>query len=193
MPAYQYGSPPAPQRPQCWGDERYHNPSTRECRGCYYQTSCKDQILRSRGYQPAPAVSPPSVAPYGYVPTPPGYPAPPAPSQVVPVNVAPPQAQAVVRQPPPQQGIYPAPERYGYGWLTDPMYYQMAASPPPMIPQLEGETFFERLLKNMVIDGMRSLTFQLHLAARQWVWPVAPREAPAREQVVDTSQGGQHQ
>jgi hypothetical protein len=186
LPAYQYGSPPDQQRPSCWGNERFHNPNTRECRSCYFQTSCRDQILRSRGYQPAaPAVAPP--APYGYMPSP-GYPvAPPAQPQVVPVNLAPP-----ARAPAPQQGIYPPPERYGYGWLTDPMYYQMAASPPPMVPQLDGESFIERLLKNMVIDGLRSLTFQLHLATRQWVWPTPMQPTPAREQVVDTSQVGPH-
>jgi hypothetical protein len=53
------------------------------------------------------------------------------------------------------------------------MYYQMAASPPPMIPQLEQESFVERLGKNMAIDALRSLTWQLHLAARQWIWPSA--------------------
>ena len=173
---YNYGDP---QRPPCWADERYHNPKTNECRSCTFQTSCRDQILRTRGYQPAaPAVAPP-VAPYynnGLVP---GYPI--APPTTVPVNTAP-QGQ-LVRQPPPQQGAYPPPARYAYGWLNDPMYYQMAASPPPMIPALEDEGFFERLGKNILIDGLRSLTWQLHLATRQWVWAPEPRQVDSPPQL----------
>jgi hypothetical protein len=176
--AYEYGSPSDEQRPRCWSDERYHNPKTNECRSCRFQTSCRDQILRTRGYQPAaPAVATP-VAPYYNQSFIPGYQVPPPGSQV-PVHVAPqnqqPIQQQVVRQPQPSNGVYPAPARYAYGWLNDPMYYQMAASPPPMIPQLDEESFFERLGKNILIDGLRSLTWQLHLATRQWVWEPGQR------------------
>jgi hypothetical protein len=171
---YQYGVQPQTQqaRPSCWGDERYLNPNTRECRSCYAQTSCRDQILRARSYQPQAAPPPPTVAPYYSQIAP----------QQVPVHIAPPTypQQTLARQPPQQAAasIYPSPDKYGYGWLTDPMYYQMAASPPPMIPQLDDESFFERLGKNILIDGLRSLTWQLHMATRQWVWAPEQRMEP---------------
>jgi hypothetical protein len=130
-------------------------------------SSCRDTIVRARNYQ---AVAPPQ--PVGYQ-QPAGYQVPPpavqAPLQVQPYQQPPQQVQ--VRQQPQQTGIFPAPPQYGYGWLTDPMYYAMAASPPPMIPQLGEESFIERLGKNIAIDAMRSLTWQLHLATRQWIWP----------------------
>ena len=161
--SYQFGG--QPDRPRCFGDERYHNPNTRECRACTVQMSCRDQIVRARNYQAV--APPPPVSPYqqtGYAPQVPMTG--PAPLQVI---QQPQSYSPQVRQQP--AGVFPAPPQYGYGWLTDPMYYSMAASPPPMIPQLEAETFVERLGKNMMIDALRSLTWQLHLAARQWVWP----------------------
>jgi hypothetical protein len=95
-----------------------------------------------------------------------------------------PPQQVQVRQQPQPAGIFPAPPQYGYGWLTDPMYYAMAASPPPMIPQLGEETFVERLGKNMMIDALRSLTWQLHLATRQWIWPESAPQMGAPQQDV---------
>jgi len=174
--SYQFGG--QPDRPRCFGDERYHNPNTRECRGCTVQSSCRDNIVRARNYQ---AVAPPPPAGYQQV----AYQIPPpsvaghAPLQVQSYQQPPPQQ--IQRQQPQPTGIFPAPPQYGYGWLTDPMYYAMAASPPPMIPQLGEESFVERLGKNMAIDALRSLTWQLHLATRQWIWPTASPDLEPQE------------
>lgn len=166
--SYRYGSPQdAQQKPACWGNMQYHNPNTRECSSCYFQTTCRDQIVRTRNAQPPVTAVAPPVAPYYQHP---GQ-APVQVSQQAPIQQR--QPQPVVPQ---QQSIFPAPPQYGYGWLTDPMYYTMAASPAPMVPQLGGESFWERLFKNIVISGVQSATWQLHLGSRQWVW--APEQEP---------------
>jgi hypothetical protein len=150
--------------------EQYYNPQTRECRNCSFQNSCRDNIIRSRqatpGYYTQFATN--------------GYAGPvPAPA---PINVAQAplpvvaQQQQVVRQPPPQQPMsaFPPPAPYSYGWLHDPLYYALYSAPPPMVPQLEGEGFLERMGKNMVRSMVTGVTGEAFLAARQWVW--APKK-----------------
>lgn len=183
--AYQYGAPSDTQlRPRCWGDDRFHNMSTRECRNCTYNMSCRDEIYRLHGYrQTAPNVAPPPYNSPGYYP---GYQVQPPTSTQVPVHIGAPQpAQA---RPPPQSLVqaYPPPQRYQFGWLTDPLYYSMVASPPPMRPQLPGENFIERVFKNMLLSAGEAFFMHGFLAMRQLVLP--PEELPARGQEVDVPQ-----
>lgn len=177
---YPYGSPEAVglQRPQCWGNERVYNPGTRECRSCTFQTTCGDNVARLRNQQAALGYSPVPV-PTQQAYQQPVYPAPAAYRQPVQQqNIQPAQQpqQPVVRQQVPQamQGPYPAPQSYEYGWMTDPLYYTAHASPPPMIPTLEGETSLKRIGKNIGISFVRSLFFEGYMASRQMVW--APRK-----------------
>lgn len=199
--SYSYAAPDAAgvQRPRCWADDRFYNSASRECRGCSFVTSCGDTINRARavrpGYAPQPAPAPyyssfPTSGYAGPVPAPvpvgvaPQYPPNPVPVQYSTV----PQQQQLQRQPAPQQGIFPAPQQYQYGWLHDPLYFAMHASPPPMIPQLEGENFVERMGKNMARDMIASVFANAFWAARQWVWepkqeeelalPAVPMEPP---------------
>jgi hypothetical protein len=60
----------------------------------------------------------------------------------------------------------------------------MFAVPPPMIPQLPGESFLERLGKNMVRDAGVAMAANLYWALRQMV--LAPPDP--RQHVVDVSQ-----
>lgn len=168
---YTYGAPSDTQlRPRCWGEERFHNMDTRQCRTCTFNMSCRDEIYRLRGWQSAP---------------PPGYQVQPPSSSQVPVHIGPPAAAAPTRNAQPPTSIYPPTERYQYGWLTDPLYYTMCASPPPMRPQLQGENFWERIVKNMVLSAGESMFMHAFLAMRQLV---LPPEEPARTQTVDVGQ-----
>lgn len=163
--------------------------SSRECRGCASQNSCGDTVQRARNaraFQARPAAPVPvfqqAQQPTYYGPT---YRSPAVAQsfqpQVVPLPVAPPPVQQYVPQQQPQQQIiqhpqtqqpvrvYDPPPAYHYGWLNDPLYYSGVATPPPMRPQLPGETFFERVVKNMGLSMMESMFFQGFLAVRQMV------------------------
>lgn len=177
-------------RPRCWGMPEAFDLSSRECRGCAAQNSCGDTVQRSRNARafqarqaPVPQQQPtyfgptyrsPAVA-QSYQP------------QVVPLPVVqpppvqqyvPPQPQQqIIQHPQTQQQVrvYDPPPAYHYGWLNDPLYYAGVATPPPMRPQLAGETFFERVVKNMGLSMMESMFFQGFLAVRQMVLaPGAP-------------------
>jgi hypothetical protein len=182
--AYQYGQTAGPEvqsQPRCWSDERWFNPQTRDCRGCSSQSSCRDEIVRIKNRQAAasPNVAPPPVV-YAY-----GHPAPqvtppPAYSQQ-PVRQT--QIQVQHQQQAQATPIYPVPQRYQYGWLTDPLYYQMAQSPRPLRPQLPGESFFTAAAKNMALSAAETFFMHCFLTVRQMAW--AP---PEPETMIDTSQ-----
>ena len=176
MAAYQYGVPTAgvAQRPACWGNIAAHDPTSPACRGCGYQNSCRDDIVRlnnqrsqQQQFQQPQYYSTPAYQP---------------PVQQVPVYQQPPvyQPQSVSMSRPapaamakPQQAaqIYPVPQNYGYGWIQDPMYYSMVAAPPPVRVQLQGENFVERVVKNAGLAMVESLFGQCFLAVRQLVLP----------------------
>lgn len=181
-------------RPRCWGMPEAYDLSSRECRGCSSQNSCGDTVQRSRNArafqarQAPPGPAYPQAAPqqayYG-----PTYRAPavaqsfqpqavPLPVQQPPVQQYVPQPQQqIIQHPQTQQPVrvYDPPPAYHYGWLNDPLYYSGVATPPPMRPQLAGETFFERVVKNMGLSMMESMFLQGFLAVRQMVLaPGAP-------------------
>lgn len=184
--SYQYGSPAGVEvgRPRCWGNPAEYNPDLRECRGCTFQASCRDNVVRLRNYgapayAPAPVPSPyQPIVPPGYVPAYPTAPPPARPTAAaVPVQTvqaanAPPAAPLVARP----DALYPAPQQYGYGWLHDPMYQAMSACPPPIRPQLPGENFWERVMKNMFLAAGESFFMHGFLAMRQLVLPPDPRQ-----------------
>lgn len=173
--AYEYNGIQS-QRPNCWSDARYFNPNTRECRGCSFVTSCRDEITRIQNRQ---------VSPYGGYQTP--APNMPVQQQAMPTSqFGVPARQVPAVQSPVNQPVisaYPAPQRYQYGWLTDPLYYTMQASPPPMRPQLDGESFMERMFKNMALDASASAVANVYWAIRQAV--LAPEPVP--NQMVEVS------
>lgn len=175
-------------KPACWG--KSYEDGNRECRNCGVQGSCKDEVIRNNVnrpafsfYQPyqqqtfqAPAPQPPT---YYQVPAPqPTYQQvqfrPTYQPQQVPVQ----SVQTQFRPPVPQQQMAPP---YQYGWVQDPLQYQLFSSPPPFRPQLDGETFFERVVKNTGLAMLESILGSMLLAVRQMVLE------PPNHQVVDAS------
>ena len=173
---FQYGAPP--QRisayPPCHA--KSYDDMSGECRRCGFQNSCKDEIIRQNVIRP--------LAPY------PAYGGPtPTTSYAVPQPVRPvlySQPQGVQRPPavpvaqdttrlaqmmmPMTQGQQPP-----YGWLQDPLYYSMAATPPPVRPQMQGEAFWERIMKNAGLAMVEALFGQCFLAVRQLILPPIPK------------------
>ena len=172
---FQYGAPtPSTARPKCWSAS--FDEGTRECRGCGFQVSCKEETLRVRANRQVTPVQQqysPQYQPYA-VPQPVTYPAP----QVVPqfrglplAQIPPQQVPQQVRPQTVQQIHPPPPQQYGYGWIQDPMYYTLTSAPPPMRPQIETETFLNRVLKNAALAILEAFFGQCLLAIRQMVLP----------------------
>lgn len=179
---YQYGTPSQAlaERPRCWS--KAFDEGARECRGCSFQTSCKEEIIRLNSLKPVAAPAPqqyfqqfqPQFQPYA-VPQPVQViqPAQPAQAPAVPqfrglqVAPVPPQQQRPVHQVPHQP--------YGYGWIQDPLYYTLSSAPPPMRHQMGEETFFDRTVKNVGLAMLESFFGQCLLAVRQMVLPPVPR------------------
>lgn len=64
----------------------------------------------------------------------------------------------------------PTPTVGWYGAVPDPMMHLLGASAPPFRPQVQGETFMTRLLKNMMLAAGEALLDQAKLGLRQVVW-----------------------
>jgi hypothetical protein len=173
---FQYGAP-VPQsiveRPRCWG--RSYDDATRECRGCGFQVSCKDEIIKMNVNRPVvPAYFQPS-QPYT------------TPQPVQPVTYQQqaqraPTLQQTIQQPQQVQRFYPLLEHYG--WMQDPLYYHLSATPPPVRQQMQGESFVERVMKNAGLSMLEALFGQCFLAVRQMVFP--PSRMPQQPPVIDT-------
>lgn len=193
---YSYGAPATSlvERPRCWA--KSYDDGARECRGCGFQSSCKDEIVRANAARVAAQAVPQYVPPFqGFQPY-----AVPQPVQVltpiqqaqqavpqfrglspVPPQVAP--APVAARQ---QATVYPPPaQQYGYGWIQDPLYYALTSAPPPMRPQMGDESFFDRVVKNTGLAMLESFFGQCLLAVRQMVLPpgvktvdVTPQQPP---------------
>lgn len=191
---FQYGAPSQPlaERPRCWS--KSFDDSSRECRNCSFQTSCKEEIIRMNAARqaapqaPTPYYQPQPFQPYA-VPQPVSvvYPSP-QPQQVgVPQfkGLSPvPAPQPVQVAPPintrPVTSVYPLPpQQYGYGWIQDPLYYTLASAPPPMRPQMGDESFFDRTVKNVGLAMLESFFGQCLIAVRQMVLPPTPPKQPA--------------
>lgn len=160
------------ERPRCWS--KAFDEGARECRGCSFQVSCKEEIYRMNA---ARQVAPPAPQPQYFQPY-----AVPQPVQVlqqqalqqVPTfrNLAPVPPQAPVPQQLAARPIHPPPQnQYGYGWIQDPLYYTLTSAPPPMRPQMGDETFFDRTVKNVGLAMLESFFGQCLIAVRQMVLP----------------------
>lgn len=199
------------ERPKCWGHS--YNSEDRECKGCPWQASCRDQVIRAAASQqhppPQPVQSPMNYnfQPMPFQPPQYGAPAPyqaPAPAPVAfqpPRPLQAPQYNVVAYKPPtpvpltvptpvvpPQQFPQQYPQQQAqmvdvYGRFQDPLHYASSMAHPPYRPQMPGESFIERVLKNTALSLLESLTMQLHLALRQMVLPPS---AP-RSTVVDVT------
>lgn len=187
MTSFSYGTPGGsgnnPPRKRCWGDKNAYDYTSRECRGCEDLASCGEQITRIRNAQQS--YQQPGLNSYGNAYTSPYAPrtvanplpqytqqAPLAAPQVAPtVRPAPlpvsQQPTAMTRQP---TGM-PAAAEERYGWYYDPLYHQVASMPPPIRPQFQGESFVERVGKNMFLSALEAIGMQGVLGIRQLVLP----------------------
>jgi len=192
------GQATSPNRPRCFGFDSAFDVTSRECRGCEYQSSCRDTIYRARNSQASPPQRGPTPQPAGPNYYDPRYSPPPSPIGVVAQNFQPQQVSYPVAVPR-QQAIQPTPQpqqiqqqplqqmlqQERYGWLNDPLYYMGQASPPPQRPQLQNEHFFERVVKNVGLSMLESMFFQGFLAVRQMVLPPAPPSPAPGERDID--------
>lgn len=175
--AYRYGDPSSSPvllgpKPPCWGSSKYDN-EDRECRACGFQNTCRDYVLKSK---PAQTTAPVPVASYfnQFQPQQP-YAASQAitqPAKVI-VPVAP--TPQIINIKPTTQS-QPTPDiKDRYGQFQDPMFMSIKTTPSVMRPQLTGETFAHRIVKNMVLASVESALGEFLLGVRQLLW------APIRE------------
>lgn len=191
MQSQSYGSTSVGNRPPCWGRPDVYDAGDRECRGCGFQTTCRAQVIKLTPtqqispvnspapyyttyapYAPQPAVQPaPVPAP---VPAPITRYQPPAPAPMMPV--APPTYTAPVKvATQPTQTVHPQVHQQmlaqdWYGRMQDPLFFTVL-SPPPFRPQMQGENFGERVLKNLALDLAAMAAGHLMLALRQMLLP----------------------
>lgn len=190
-----YGDPvgvAAAERPKCWGQS--YNSEDRECRGCSWQASCRDQVIRTQVnrqpaapqqvqtpmnyYQPQQFAVPQHVPATFQPPRPPVQVAPPQPYQVTPYRPPQPQIQTqmqVPMMPLPAPQVSQQPVQMSvidyYGRFQDPLHYSLMTAPPPYRPQMTGESFFERVAKNVALAMLEVVAMQGLLAVRQMVLP----------------------
>lgn len=62
-----------------------------------------------------------------------------------------------------------------YGRIQDPLFFPIMNS-PPFRPQMPGESFGERILKNILLDAGTMAAFHIGLALRQMVLPPVKKE-----------------
>lgn len=196
----------ATDRPGCWGS-KYDN-DARECRECEWQQSCRSEIVRlsvsRQGSTPTRAPPQPTtyanqMQPVQYAQptfmTPPPPPQAQAATPVYRFNVAQPQ-QPQAPQQPQQQHAYRPPSPAGgpattpayvgwYGAVQDPAFGTIHAVPPPFRPQFSGESFGERVVKNMFLAATESILKEAVLGIRQVF--LAPRTLPPVYEVVDVT------
>lgn len=173
-------------RPPCWGTSKYDN-EDRECRNCGFQNTCREQTIKAKT-----AMVPTAAVPVA-VPTPSNYFSQfqPATAYAAPRPLPAVQARPIVPPAPPaipvQQvvPIQPIAQQHQqqmsqivqdrYGQFQDPMFVTIKATPGIMRPQLPGESFPERVMKNMALASLESAIGEVLLGVRQFLW-VSPRE-----------------
>lgn len=119
----------------------YQQPTAVPVPVTYQQPAAQPQWAPQPWHQQAPAPRP-------YIPAPPTPPAAPAPAMMP--MMRPPQPQQQVL--PTQQMQVPA-QIVGLGWygaFYDTMWAAVASAPPVIRPQMQGETFAQRFVKNML-------------------------------------------
>jgi hypothetical protein len=164
--AFKYGDPSNATdkvlgpRPPCWGTSRYDN-EDRECRQCGFQHTCREQISKSL----KPAATVPTTSYYSQFQPQQSYA---TPQQIVRAPTAP-QVVQVKPQPVPTQQISSGIQDR-YGQFQDPMFVTVKGTPSIMRPQLPGESFHQRVMKNMVLASAESALGELMLGVRQLIW-----------------------
>lgn len=172
---FQYGDPSKTTtllgpKPPCWGTSKYDN-SDRECRMCSFSSTCREQTIRAKVVPAAPATNyfsqfqPPGTyaAPQTVV-QPIRYQAPPAPILRVNPQTAP------IQQVQPAIPVAPNQVIDRYGQIQDPMLVTMRSTPSINRPQFQGETFLQRVMKNIALAAVESVLGEAMLGVRQFMW-----------------------
>lgn len=214
-----YGSVQSGGYPPCHSRVDRFDSESRECRGCGFQVSCRESVMKQiANSQKTVPVMPQAAIPYhqqfqtqpyaapqpvhmSTVPAPVQQPMPmqqwaPTP-QIRTVPQAPqtsmyqrPQTQPAPQQmqPPVQQWTQQPPTQAPmdwYGRVADPLFNTMMAAPPPFRPQTFGETFWERVGKNILLDLGTLACFHFGLAFRQLLFPAQPAQPKPTTSVVE--------
>lgn len=200
METYKFGGQPQSTlyRPPCWG--RSYEDGNRECRSCPVQGSCRDEIVRMNVNRPM--YNPNPYQPYlppspftqqqQHVQAPVPVPTYQPPSGISGIRRIAPMTGAPTQQPVqmPMPAVQPTSVPYGYGWMQDPMHYYVHTMPPPLRTQMPGESFSQRMVKNIGLAMLESIFASMFLAVRQMVWepqldqrivdvgPLPPPQAP---------------
>ncbi len=187
MAGYQYGTPspvrtvqPNEDRPRCWG--KSYEETDRECRGCGFQSSCKDEVFRKRTQPQSPTYfspQPQPTRPYAFSQPAPFQQLAPQPFR----QPVPSQLPAVARAIAPMMEVAQYQYQQGqpthrYGWLQDPLYQMIHSAPPPMRHQMVGESFFGRALKNVLLVMIEKGIAECFLAIRQMIFAPEPVPMP---------------
>lgn len=182
-----------PQAPPCHGVLRMYDGTSRECRQCAFQVSCRDRVemqRRNLAQVPQPPVVQTPVNP-NWTQWRPQVPAQPVAAQVPwqPQWAQPQQPQWVQPQQPQQwnpqvmnpqqfqqvqQMLQTAYPNEMYGMYQDPLYFQMAVHPVPPRVQMQGESFGVRFMKNAALHVMEAFCMEAILAVRQMRFPPSP-------------------
>lgn len=181
---WSYGDPSRQvARPPCWGTNKYDN-EDRECKGCGFQNTCKDQVLKDRQttpwqsrpyWAPQPTYQQPSSTSTALASRVPAYLQPQVAQQPVQVQQVRPQQATItvpvlnsqtVQQQPAVGSIFL--ERYGQ--VNDPMFAAIKSIPPVPRAQQQGETFAERMFKNVMLATGEAVLGELFLGLRQFLW-----------------------
>lgn len=189
MQSQPFGDPQVGNRPGCWGRTDVYDSDSRECRGCGFQSTCRNQVIKSTPAQAVAPVNQPYYSQYTAPALP--YMAPqlaqapiqvaryqaPAPAPIAPMYTTPAPAPVRVQAQVPtlsHQQMQPGqPQQDWYGRMQDPLFFQIL-SPPPFRPQMHGENFGERLFKNLMLDLASMAMGHLMLGLRQMVLPPQP-------------------
>lgn len=149
-------------KPPCWGTSKFDN-EDRECRTCGFQNTCREQTIRAKS-----AVAP-TTSYFSQFQPPTSYAVPQTIVQNIPVPPAPQQMRVPVAPSPqvvPQQpGL-----KDRYGQFTDPLFATIKSTPSVVRPQFPGETYPERIAKNMMLSSIEGALGELILGVRQFLW-----------------------
>lgn len=191
MATWQYNPTAATSRPPCFGNPQVRNNASPSCQRCPSSADCVSTIQQSGRPVAAPYYGPTPTQSYTqpqlstYIQPKPFIPPPPPGYQHSPPLGYSQQPQVQGYHPPQPQPQFAAPafqQNTGgdqYGWFQDPLHQWIAGSPPPVRPQMQGESFAERIGKNIILAIIESLLTQCLLAFRQVRLP--PKIVPLKK------------
>lgn len=177
--------------PICHGNPKLYDSTDRECRACSHLTSCREVVAAANYNQQVQQVQQvQQAAPFSSGPQPffapgqqaqapqrPTWPPPPTQQPSYPQPWQAPQrppVQAMQIIQPTQQATainYVQYAQETYGRMNDPLHSMIYSCPVPPRPQMAGESFKSRMMKNVGLALAETFLAQLLLGVRQAVLP----------------------